>query len=153
MKFLFAVLDISTDPLCRLDKHERFRLCNLIFNSEFFRDKVRMPPSYHVVDNIGCDKMRVSFRTIVTQSDERMIRCFLGDIADRNPDANLEKMYYLSRGYNDTEGNEALNSNDVFVYRRTPQGMFLVNAFTNVRLGLFDNQRKLKSHQVSLSKL
>lgn len=66
-----------------------------------------------------------------------MIICYLSHFP-YNYETEFDKVYFLSRAYDDS--NNALSSNDVFVYNQDSDGRntFLVNMFTNVRLAFYE---------------
>lgn len=72
--------------------------------------------TYKVVEEIRCETKEISFRIAVAQYEQRQIfRNLSNKVLDL--EAHFAKLYYyLSRGYNDTKGNETRSSNDVFVY-------------------------------------
>lgn len=153
MKFqLFSAAENKIDdPLCKLKDHERLRLCGLIFNSEYFDGKVEYPSEYTVVRNFDCEKKEVSFRSAGVKAQAReepyhewMILCYMSYMpyGMKNVEMNIENVYFVSRAYNNS--NNALSSNDVFVYHHEPDGIFLVNAFTKIRLRIQDRSERDK---------
>ena len=133
----------SEDTLCQLDEKQRFRLCGLIFNSEYFDGKVTVPASYSITGRSKCSRNVVSFRRDDVKAtvggkifSEWMIVCYMSSLPIEY-DTEYDKIYHLSQAYGDSEN--ATRSKDIFIYRHGESDdsydlhYYLVNLFTNVR--------------------
>lgn len=141
-------------PLCELTDAARYRLCGLIFNSEYFDGRIKFPATNSVPKNFDCEEKEVSFRSADARKQavgehyqESMLLCHVSsDNYAEDVDTSIKKIwneYFVSRAYNNDSKN-ALSSNDVFVYRQETDGIYLVNAFTNVRLKSYDKRHLSK---------
>ena len=103
------------------------RACELVFNSDYFKGKVRVPSNETIVEYKTCHKKQVAFRKSnlraqIQNRTEWMIRCNMWQ--DPNDESQT---YFLSIVDID------LVSTDVFAYHQKPNGIFLVNVFGNMR--------------------
>lgn len=126
--------------MCKVEDHQRLRLCRLVLNSEYFDGRVILPSDISLIQKTGCSCVKVSFKTVEVEEDaghkeyrEWMIGCYT--LKDSNDVLPSKRMFRLSRAYNNS--NNVLTSNDIFVYPyhlESRKFYLAVNAFTNVRV-------------------
>ena len=106
---LCVVTSATEDPLCRLHKHRRIRVCSQIFNAYNFDKEVSFTP---IAENVSddCEMKRISFFEDDLEKEasgftfeEWMVGCKVERIF-----SGYEFIYWLSRGY---------RSSEVFVYK------------------------------------
>ena len=143
INLFFAAYNQSDDPMCQLTEEQRYRLCGLVFHSEEYEGKVKVPASFSMVES-RCHYNKVSFRSDdgIEKAKEKvygewMILCYMS-YAPFDYHTEWHKAYYLSRAYNH-ENNTAISSNDIFVYQHGESDdyyklhYYLMNSYTNVR--------------------
>jgi hypothetical protein len=108
---LNAEKESSNDPICKLKKLERLRVCTLVLSSAYFEDGLVFNPDDFYVDETKCSKKEISFEddqvkleTAGKRYEEWMISCRLKKYSD-----GFRGEYFLSRVYH--------SDDEVFVYR------------------------------------
>lgn len=138
---MFAASVRTSDPMCNLNEDQRFRLCHLVFSSDYFSGQIKIPASYSLVDE-RCYMSSVSFTRTDIRAEvngrqywEWMIACHVYLPSDVSTE--IDTTFFISRAYKNSKN--FLSSNDVFVYRQingssSSHQFYLVNVFTNIRL-------------------
>ena len=65
----FAAKTQAEDPICKLSRSERLRVCTLVQSSEYFETELKFTPELEYVDRSLCMK-----RTIMFQDEETAIK-------------------------------------------------------------------------------
>lgn len=133
---LLTVANESDDPICKLSEDERFKLCGLVFSSEYFEGRMNYSVHHAVVQKSQCHYPEVSFRGEETRRDagkshyrEWMIVCNLS-VEHYGSHTEYDKVFFLSRAY---------DPDLIFVYgvewtNESILQQYLINAFTHIRV-------------------
>lgn len=125
----FTAKNQSDDPVCKLNHHERLRVCTTVLNSTYFYGELQFVPMYKYIDETECARRRISFQNDRARLQtlgkpayvEWMISC-----KPKQYYASYQAEYFLSRVYD--------SNTEVFVYRRNDDSeIILENLFGNVR--------------------
>jgi hypothetical protein len=111
--FIFAASTADSDPLCRLAKLHKIRVCAKVLKSPFLRKKIAFVPDERLFKD-ECVKREVSFRSRsirkeVNRLEEWMLWC---------PTKSI-RTAFLQRGRVDYFVSRAAKSGEAFLYSRT----------------------------------